>query len=356
MKPKPKAKPEAKKPEAKKPERRAPPPQVLIPPRSRIAAPRASVAPHGRQPETLPDTGDGPPDLGPFSDEGAGPHVSYPIFPKMPAGTVESIRVYRTTSRNDGVPGMAWHQQALPWIAALTTWDDIARICGGGRFVVQAIASQRVIASAARQFDGAARTPNAQDVASIAPGLGLEENGRQTYETPNGWISIPGLSGATQAAFITFQQTAFNARDDANKAHAMLGLIIGQLAEKAMRPDPGLAVLQEIVEAQRSTLDRIYTELNTQRAEVTRLKIERASSGDETERVKVEAMRKGMDIVDGVAGVVAKKFLESETAAAAAAAAPAAAPARAATVLTAGTPGDLGAALARRAMEAVAKS
>jgi hypothetical protein len=283
----------------------------------------------------------------------AGPGVAYPLFPQLQPGTLDAIRVYRTTARNDGVQGSAWHRQALPWSPTLTTWDDIARICGGGRFVVQALAESRVVTTATRTFDGPARTPTASDVASIAPGLALAENGQTSYETPNGWISIPGLPGPTQAAFIAFQQMAFYARADANNALAAIGVITTQLAEKAMKPDPGLAVLEQIVEAQRGTIDRLYSELNTVRNESTRLKIENVSTGNEEQKLKSEAIRKALEIVDGAAGAIAKNLFLQATSQPAATPAAAAAPVSAErAIITAGTPTDLGAAIARRAMEA----
>lgn len=355
--------PEKTAPEKRAPESRARPPKTAArPPSTRADAPssrarppitRASAprAPHGRTPEPIDRTNaleTVPTELGPYGDDS--PSIPYPIFPTFAAGTIDSIRVYRTTSRNNGQPGTQWHQQALPWMAALTTWDDIARICGGGRFVVQAVASGRVISSASRTFDGPARTPGPKDVASISPGLGLAENGAAIYETPNGWVSIPGLDGAAQAAFIAYQQIAFYARDDAHKAIAAMAALTSQLAEKAMAPDPGLAVLESIVEAQRGTIDRLYSELKRVGEESTKLRIENASSGTEEQRVRVEAIRKGMDIVDGAAGAIAQRMLATQTASGAPASV-----GTGAAIASAGTPTSLGEALAKRALDAVTK-
>lgn len=318
-----------------------PPPMPPIPPRP-LHGRAPETEEHGRALAVVPD------DLG---RDMLG-ETFYPLFPTLAAGTVESIRVYRTTAR-EGEKGHAYHEQALPWQAASTSWHDISRICGGGRFVVQAIARGKVIASAARTFEGPARMPTARDVASISPGLGLAENGSAVYETPNGWISIPGIDGPTQAAFITFQQTAFNARDDANKANAAMAMMLTQLVQKAMQIDPGIAVLQNVVEAQRITLERVQGEISSLRSENVRLKIEGSTTGTEEQRIKVEAIRKGLDIVDGVAGAVAKKFLEQGTAPAPATPSAVESVASATrAMMNAGTAADLGAAMARRAMQA----
>ena len=369
MKPKTRAKPEPSKPEPRNVA--TAPRNVATAPRANAIAPRANAtatrqqAPSGAQgrapasPELARSLERASPAEGPQLD--AGPGVAYPLFPQCQPGTLDAIRVYRTSSRNDGVPGVAWHRQALPWVATLTTWDDIARICGGGRFVVQALAESRVVTTATRQFDGPSRTPTAADVASISPGLGLAENGAASYETPNGWISIPGLPGPTQAAFIAFQQMSFYARADANNALAALSAITSQLVDKAMRADPGLAVLEQIVDAQRGTIDRLYSELNTTRNESTRLKIENVSVGNEESKLKGEAIRKALEIVDGAAGAIAKNlFLQAQNAQAASATAASgsgAAPVSSQrAIITAGTAADLGAAIARRAMEAATKA
>lgn len=342
------AKPETRKPESKKKKpgtswQREPIAKAPAAPRAR--GPRSPLGRAPAPPELASELAKAPPaDLAPaFETQGYG--VAYPCFPDLAAGALDGMRVYRTTAK-PGTQGLQYLQMALPWHPALSSWDDIARCCGGGSYVVLGLAAGKVVKRYSRDLGGPSKTPTVEDVASLTPGLGINAQGQPAYETPNGWLTIPGLDPGSQVAFLTFQQCAHYARDDAHKAISTMAVLSTQLAEKAMQPDPGLAVLQTMVEAQRLTIQQLYNDMNELRKDNVKLKIENNNTNSEESKVKVEAMRKALDMIDGAMGTVALKMLNAQTPAAAGDAVQNANKA----IGKATTATDLGAAIAARAL------
>jgi hypothetical protein len=238
---------------------------------------------------------------------------AYPLFPDLSRGDVHAVAVYRKTQKPSG-KGQDWQRIAFPWDAAQLSWDQIADVCGGGSYAVLAKGRDgKTVGSVqtSAPFDGPARSPTQADVFRVAPGLSREP----VTETANGWVAVPGADPALQAAFLAYQQVAHYARTDATQAHASMAALLGSLAEQIQKPDPGLAVLQQLVESQRMTLERMASELKTAHAEITLLKVANVSSGNAADAAKAALLNKGVDVIDGIAGAIAKRMLEAGPAA-----------------------------------------
>lgn len=233
--------------------------------------------------------------------------AAYPMFPHLSAGAIDRVEVFRKVKKPEGGKGTKWVPITLPWQADTLTWRLIREICGGGDMAVRATKNGRIVASSQEGDEGPPRVPTTADAARLS--FGGEGKGEAAIETPGGWISFPGVDPAINVAFVSFQQIAWMAREDANKANAAVATLLSQVAEHAFKPDPGYALLQEIMSGQRDKIDTLYTELRQLREEHFKVKIEQASSGDDESKMRMKLYEKGIDIMDGAAGAAAMKLL-----------------------------------------------
>lgn len=262
-----------------------------------------------REPEALVLADTAPP----FDDD-----IPYPLFPRLDAGRIDGVRVFRLLPRRDGKQGHHWLAVELPWQPTTVTWDLVRQICGGGEFVVQAVAGGQPITSVRNSFDGPPRKPVPSDVGIVAPELLVDADGTAVVETKNGWLALsgPGISPGIQAAFLIGQQMAHYARADAAsareseaKAYAANAILMGSMSAKFTQPDPAVAVLLEQMSALRDRMDLMAKENLDLRNENTRYRID--ASKDKNERVQLdnELKQRGLNIIDSVGGAVLQNMM-----------------------------------------------
>jgi len=275
--------------------------QLENPPPDRQRAPQGPWL--GEMPEQQPDAIDEKP---------------YPLFPKIKAGDIDSIRVFRVKGRTDGIGGLLWEPIIMPWQATLTDWPLITQICGGGSYRVQAIFNGKQIATIAGAFEGAIRQPKAADVLIVDPSTAAGDDGTAIHETRSGWLGLsgPGITPGIQASFLLAQQTAFHAREDAaaarkseGTAFAQVMALMASMAEKFTQPDPSVAVLLAQHEATALRVEALQVDLRKERDENARLRIEAAGSDDVEKKAKHALLERGLTIADSVGGSLVERMM-----------------------------------------------
>lgn len=148
-------------------------------------------------------------------DEAAERARGYPLFPEISPGLIRSMPVFRLVASPRG-KSVEPKQVAFTFDPWVTDRAHVGHMCGGGSFLVQARGAAGTILDAVKfDLEGSPKEPGAQDAA--------EQSKLTAHETAGGWVTLPEVEPAINAALVGFQQAANNSRQDANSALDALG-------------------------------------------------------------------------------------------------------------------------------------
>lgn len=206
--------------------------------------------------------------------EGFGEQRGIPLFPDLDPDVVSKILVFRivpSATTKSVEPALVDY----PFDKFATDKETVARVCGGGNFLVQArgVEKGRVIAAVRFSIEGSPREPGAGDA-----------NAGPLQETAGGWVAVKGTTAEKNIALVAYQQYANNSRADTMAALDALGKTNAALLEAV----PKLVESIASVTRAPATPPADASELANLRAENTRLRDK--VSELERDKLKLELM------------------------------------------------------------------